>query len=134
MIKSTESVTTLRRVLRSQHLSRGVLIYRSPLKCSRVLGAPFQSVEFALNFLAFGSVAHGLIAFETVLQGEHQAGLFIRFLCVHFLFVFVGCVKMTILVSLQRCVRMVKSRTPRMRAQEVKYMINSDSHAADWLL
>ena len=103
-------------------------------KCSRVLGAPFQSVEFALNFLAFGSVAHGLIAFETVLQGEHQAGLFIRFLCVHFLFVFVGCVKMTILVSLQRCVRMVKSRTPRMRAQEVKYMINSDSHAADWLL
>ena len=110
------------------------VIYRSPLKCSRVLGAPFQSVEFALNFLAFGSVAHGLIAFETVLQGEHQAGLFIRFLCVHFLFVFVGCVKMTILVSLQRCVRMVKSRTPRMRAQEVKNMINSDSHAADWLL
>ena len=41
---------------------------------------------------------------------------------------------MTILVSLQRCVRMVKSRTPRMRAQEVKNMINSDSHAADWLL
>ena len=110
------------------------VIYRRPLKCSRVLGAPFQSVEFALNFLAFGSVAHGLIAFETVLQGEHQARLFIRFLCVHFLFVFVGCVKMTILVSLQRCVRIVKSRTPRMRAQEVKYMINSDSHAADWLL
>ena len=89
-----------------------------------------------MNFLAFGSVAHGLIAFETVLQGEHQAGLFIRFLCVHFLFVFVGCVKMTILGFASK----VRQNGQKPNAEDegagsvLKYMINSDSHEADWLL